>query len=92
MAFMKAQRLDALAYPTLRRKPAKVEAPQVGGNCQLSATTGLPAISMQAGFTPDGLPIGLELLGNEFTETELLNLAYSFEQATHNRRLPSTTP
>jgi amidase len=64
----------------------------VGGNCQLSATTGLPAISMQAGFTPDGLPIGLELLGNEFTETELLNLAYSFEQATHNRRLPSTTP
>ena len=92
MAAMKADRIDALAYPTLRRKPAKVEAQQAGGNCQLSATTGLPAISMQAGFTPDGLPIGLELLGNEFAETELLNLAYSFEQATHNRRRPATTP
>jgi Asp-tRNA(Asn)/Glu-tRNA(Gln) amidotransferase A subunit family amidase len=92
MAAMKADRIDALAYPTLRRKPAKVEAQQVGGNCQLSATTGLPAISMQAGFTPDGLPIGLELLGNEFSETELLKLAYSFEQATHNRKAPGTTP
>jgi Asp-tRNA(Asn)/Glu-tRNA(Gln) amidotransferase A subunit family amidase len=89
---LRAEHLDALAYPTLRRKPAKIDTAQAGGNCQLSASTGLPAISVQAGFTPDGLPIGLELLGNEFGETELLKLAYSFEQATHIRRPPSTTP
>ena len=89
---MRGEKFDALAYPTLRRKPAKIDAPQAGGNCQLSATTGLPAISMQAGFTPDGLPIGLELLGPEFTESRLLQIAYSFEQATHNRKLPPTTP
>ena len=92
VAFMKTQKLDALAYPTLRRKPAKIGEAQGGSNCQLSATTGLPAISMQAGFTPDGLPIGLELLGDEFAESTLLKLAYSFEQATHLRKLPPTTP
>ena len=92
IAFMKSQKLDALAYPTLRRKPAKIGEAQGGSNCQLSASTGLPAISMQAGFTPDGLPVGLELLGDEFSESTLLKLAYSFEQATHIRRLPPTTP
>jgi Asp-tRNA(Asn)/Glu-tRNA(Gln) amidotransferase A subunit family amidase len=91
-SLIRGERFDALAYPTLRRKPAKIDTAQAGGNCQLSATTGLPAISMQAGFTADGLPIGLELLGNEFTEQRLLNLAYSFEQIAHNRRLPQTTP
>ena len=38
--------------------------------CQLSATSGLPAISMPAGFTVDGLPIGLELLGGAFAEAD----------------------
>jgi amidase len=92
MAAMKTERLDALAYPTLRRKPAKIGEAQGGSNCQLSATTGLPAISMPAGFTPDGLPIGIELLGGEFAESTLLKLAYSFEQVTHLRKLPPTTP
>jgi len=92
VAAMKAQRLDALAYPTLRRKPARIGEPQGGSNCQLSATTGLPAISFPAGFTPDGLPVGIELLGDQWSELELLKLAYSFEQATHLRKLPRTTP
>jgi len=92
VAAMKAQKLDALAYPTLRRKPAKIGEPQGGSNCQLSATTGLPAISFPAGFTPDGLPVGVELLGDQWSELELLKLAYSFEQATHLRKLPPMTP
>ena len=92
IAAMTAQHLDALAYPTLRRKPAKIGEAQGGSNCQLSATTGLPAISMPAGFTTDGLPVGIELLGGEFTETELLKLAYSYEQAVHPRKAPSLTP
>jgi amidase len=88
---MRASRLDAIAYPTLRRKPAKIGEAQGGSNCQLSATTGLPAISVPAGFTSDGLPIGIELLGDRFAESTLLKLAYSFEQATLLRRLPPTT-
>src|SRR6478735_4796885 len=63
MATLEEQRIDALVYPTLRRKPTLIGEAQGGTNCQLSATTGLPAISMPAGFSTDGLPIGLELLG-----------------------------
>lgn len=50
--------------------------------------TGLPALSMPCGFTADGLPIGLQIVGNSFDESTLLRLAYAYEQATpwHTRR------
>ena len=81
IADLLAQRnITALAYPTIRRKPAPVGEAQAGSNCQLSATTGLPAISIPAGFTPDGLPVGLELLGPAFSEPTLLRVAYAYER------------
>ncbi len=86
------QRLDALVYPTMRQKPAVIGERQVGSTCQLAAHTGLPALSAPAGFTPDGLPVGIELLGKPFSDARLLALAYSFEQAGPQRRPPSTTP
>jgi amidase len=86
------QRLDALAYPTMKRKPARIEEPQLGSTCQLSATTGFPALSMPAGFTDDGLPLGIELLGSPFGDAKLVAIAFSFEQATHHRRAPFSTP
>lgn len=92
LATFEGQRIDAMAYPTLRRKPALIGETQAGTNCQLSATTGLPAISMPAGFTADGLPIGVELLGGAFAETALLKLAYAWEQSAHPRRPPFSTP
>ncbi len=92
LATLEEQRIDVLAYPTLRRKPAMIGEAQTGSNCQLSATTGLPAITMPAGFTTDGLPIGLELLGGAFQEAALLKLAYGWEQATQPRRAPFSTP
>ena len=69
---LEEHRLEALAYPTMRRKPALIGDAQAGGTCQLSASSGLPALSVPAGFTPDGLPIGLELLGRKFDEPRLL--------------------
>jgi Asp-tRNA(Asn)/Glu-tRNA(Gln) amidotransferase A subunit family amidase len=92
MATLEEQRLDALAYPTLRRKPALIGEAQGGTNCQLSATTGLPAISMPAGFSNDGLPIGLELLGGAWEEARLLKYAYAWEQASKLRKAPFSTP
>jgi amidase len=85
-------RLDALAYPTLRRKPALIGEVQGGTNCQLSATTGLPAISMPAGFSLDGLPIGLELLGGAWEEAKLLKYAFAWESAAKPRKAPFSTP
>jgi Asp-tRNA(Asn)/Glu-tRNA(Gln) amidotransferase A subunit family amidase len=84
--------LHALAYPTLRRKPAIVGEPQAGSNCQLSAATGFPAISIPAGFTDDGLPIGIELLGPPWSEQALLKVAYAYERTVNLRRTPSSTP
>ena len=84
--------LDALAYPTMRQKPALVGENQVGQTCALSAQSGLPAISIPAGFTTDGLPVGIELLGRALTDTRLVSLAYSFEQSGPRRHAPSTTP
>jgi amidase len=92
LAQLEEQRIDALAYPTLRRRPTLIGEAQIGTTCQLSATTGLPAITMPAGFTVDGLPIGVELLGGAFTEGRLLNFAYALEQATSPRRPPFSTP
>ena len=89
---LEAQRLDAIAYPTLRRKPAIIGEPQLGSNCQLSATTGLPAISMPAGFTEDVLPVGIEFLGSAFSERALLGLAFAWEQAAAPRRAPFSAP
>jgi len=92
-AAMEELKLDALAYPPLARKAAVLGEPQSGGaNCQLSASSGLPAISMPAGFTDDGVPVGIELLGREWSEPQLLGAAYAYEQAAHPRRPPSTTP
>ena len=49
---------------------------------------GIPGLSVPCGFSGNGLPIGLQLLGNYFDEQTLLNAAYAFEQATgfHTKR------
>jgi len=50
--------------------------------------TGLPAVSVPCGFTPAGLPVGLQLVGRPHAEGTLLGLARGYEQATpwHERR------
>lgn len=52
-----------------------------------SNLTGLPAISIPCGFTSDGLPIGLQIIGPRWGEARLLAIALAYEEATdwHNR-------
>ena len=94
VALLDSLRLDALVYPTMQRRPAMVGDAQQGGTCQLSSHSGLPALSLPAGFTNDGLPVALELLGRPFTDTRLVAMAFAFEQAPGGarRRPPPTTP
>ncbi|MDR0234369.1 MAG: Asp-tRNA(Asn)/Glu-tRNA(Gln) amidotransferase subunit GatA [Zoogloeaceae bacterium] len=49
---------------------------------------GLPGLSIPCGFDGQGLPIGLQLIGNYFDEARLLNVAHRYQQATdwHTRR------
>jgi amidase len=50
--------------------------------CCAITVTGLPAISVPAGFTPQGLPIGLQIVGKPRGDLSLLKLAHAFEIAT----------
>ena len=84
--------LDALAYPTIRRTAQPIGAGQTGSNCALSALSGMPAITVPAGFAEDGMPVGVELLGRPWSEPRLIELAYAYEQATTHRRPPDFTP
>lgn len=51
-------------------------------SCYYITVTGLPAISVPCGFTPEGLPIGIQIVGRHQDELGVLQLAYAFEQAT----------
>ncbi len=91
-ALLDSLRLDALVYPTMRRKPTLIGDPQLGATCNLSAQTGLPALTLPGGFTAEGLPVGVELLGRPFGDVRLVALGYAFEQAGPRRRAPFSTP
>ena len=95
--------LDALVYATFDHQPSVIapdaltnpdteDAYGLGNNRYLSPLIAFPAVTVPAGFTTDALPVGLEFLGRPFTEGLLLGLAYAYEQGTHRRKPPPTTP
>ena len=95
-ALMDSQKLDALVYPTWSNPPRLIGdliTPH-GDNSQLfSPATGFPAIQVPMGYTRgDRLPAGVTFFGRAWSETTLIKLAYSYEQATHHRRAPPGTP
>ena len=51
-------------------------------SCYLISATGLPCISVPAGFSGDGLPVGLQIVGRQQADFSVLQMAYAFEQAT----------
>jgi amidase len=61
-------------------------------SCYYITVTGLPAISVPSGFTPEGLPVGLQIVGRHQDDFGVLQLAHAFEQATgHWKDRPSVT-
>jgi Asp-tRNA(Asn)/Glu-tRNA(Gln) amidotransferase A subunit family amidase len=89
---MAAHDLDALVYPTITEPPTLIGTSQPYANCRLAGYSGYPALSLPAGFTDGGLPVGVELLGLPFTEPTLLAMGHAYEQATHHRTPPASTP
>lgn len=51
-------------------------------SCYHITVTGLPAISVPAGFTAEGLPVGIQIVGRHRDDRGVLELAHAFEQAT----------
>jgi Asp-tRNA(Asn)/Glu-tRNA(Gln) amidotransferase A subunit family amidase len=93
---MDAQKLDAWVYPTWSNPPRLIGDLNTpgGDNSQFfSPTTGFPAIQVPMGYTRGGrLPAGITFFGRAWSEPMLIKLAYSYEQATHHRHPPATTP
>jgi len=102
------ERYDFLALPVVQVAPFDVDTQWVReiegvpmptyidwmATCYAISCTGLPAISVPCGFTPEGLPIGLQIVGRRGRDFEVLQLAHAFEQATHYalRRPPLAAP
>jgi len=103
LQLMADNRLDALVYATYDYPPAVIRPDALtnpsfadladpGNNRRLAPILGFPAMSVPAGFTAEGLPVGIEFMGKPFAEPTLFKIGYSYEQATHNRKPPATTP
>jgi len=103
LAVMADAQLDALVYATFDHQTSVIPQDALtssardqnygrGNNRRLSPLIGFPALTVPAGFTTDGLPVGLEFLGRAFSEGALIRLAYAYEQATGRRQAPETTP
>ncbi|MDP9373807.1 MAG: amidase [Chloroflexota bacterium] len=59
-------------------------------SCYFVSITGLPAIAVPCGFTPEGLPVGVQIVGRHQDELGVLQLAHAFEGATgFGRRRPA---
>ncbi|TYB41168.1 amidase [Actinomadura chibensis] len=96
-------RYDALLLPVSQVPPfdAGIEYPdEVAGHpmpdylewmrsCFLVSATGCPALSVPAGFTGDGLPVGLQIVGPHRADLDVLRIGHAFERATrHGARRP----
>jgi amidase len=96
---MAQNNLDALVFPHQKCLVVPIgETNQPGINGVVAALAGFPSIVVPAGFSapttdaPIGVAVGMEIVGRPWSEPQLLKLAYSFEQATHARRSPASTP
>ncbi len=87
--------VDVVAYPTMSNPAPGFDdmdamttsrVPSFTGPYNL---TGMPAISVPCGFTPNGLPVGLQIAGKPFDELTVFRVAHAYEQ---NARLFETRP
>ena len=91
---MEHDRLDAILYPANQARPHTHEGglERYGGEpgtCIESAATGLPQVTVPAGFIGGRYPFGISLLGRMWDDRRLLEMAAAYERATHHRRPPA---
>jgi amidase len=98
MTVIADHKLDALLYPHQKRLVVPIGEEQADRNGVLSNGTGFPAVTFPGGFSPPtasapiGVPVGLEVLGPDWSEPTLLKLAYAYQEGTKARKPPASTP
>lgn len=96
---MADNRLDAIVHKTVEHQPTLISE---GIKPPYPSNKGVPAwntflvyaasMTVPSGFTTDNLPVGITFFGRPYSEPALLRLGYAYEQATHHRMPPKTTP
>jgi amidase len=89
--------VDFLVYPTVKVVPPTFDDLEHGTytcltfptNTVIASQAGLPALSIPAGFTAEGLPVGLDVVGRPFSEARILAFAADVEPVLDARRAPS---
>ena len=99
MKVMADHKLDAIVHKSVEHQPTLIED---GLKPPYPNSKGVPhlntyliyvaSMTVPAGFTSDNLPIGITFFGRPYSEPTLLKFAYAYEQATHHRIPPKTTP
>jgi amidase len=99
MKVMADNKLDAIVHKTVEHQPTLIKdgiAPPwintKGIPFMNTFVVMVPAITVPAGFTTDNLPAGITFMGRPYDESTMIKFAYAYEQATHHRKPPSTTP
>jgi amidase len=94
-AAMERARVDALVFPVWTHPPVLLgdrgQSPQ-GALTFIGSATQWPVVAVPIGFLGEELPIGMQLLGEPWTEGQLIRFAYAYEQATSHRRPPRSVP
>ena len=96
---MADHRLDAIVHKAVEHQPTLIAdgvnppfTDQKGASHINTFLEIVPSVVVPAAFTPSGLPTGITFLGRPYADGEMLRFAYAYEQATHHRRVPTTTP
>ncbi len=99
MKVMADHKLDAIVHKTVEHTPTLIKdginPPYVNQKGAPHLNTFLvyvASMTVPAGFTKAGLPVGITFFGRGYSEPTIIKLAYAYEQATMHRRPPSTTP
>jgi amidase len=91
---MEREQLDVLLYPANQARPHTHEGglERYGGEpgtCEESAMTGLPQVTVPAGYLGNRYPFGVSFLGRLWADRRVLGIAFAYEQATHHRHPPA---
>ena len=96
---MADHRLDAIVHKAVEHQPTLIKdgvnppfVEQKGSPHINTFLQSVPSVVVPAGFTRDDLPAGITFLGRPYTDADMLRFAYAYEQSTHHRRVPTTTP
>lgn len=98
--YMADNNIDAFLYPlqSILVVQTNDKRGQAERNGLMASVTGLPAITLPGGFSsvtptaPQGVPVGVELMGAPFSEELLIGMGYAYEQATKHRKAPVAFP